>query len=106
MEFEKELIWTAYIWKNKRFINNSQLCKKDFERMVKAPTDNKKFARWFLSLLCKNIIFPSEQIHNGIGIKKVYAYKVNYKLLENYIEQFPEYKIVSEFCKRDIYLRI
>lgn len=99
MEFEKEILWIAILWKNKKNISRKEYCKKDFERFVKAPTNNKKFSIWFNKMVEFGVFQPTKN-----QIKNVICYKINFKLLIFYLEKNPDYNTIYQLCQKDTVL--
>lgn len=88
MKDEKELIWLITLAQSKfcpKFMKKPDMgCKKDFERLLGAPENDKDFLGWLKELIEKKVLILAGQIQRGSSFSKnVDAYTIDFgKLMD------------------------
>ena len=81
MKPEKEFAWLLKLstsdYCGNLFKTPKLGCKKDFERLLNAPENDKEFTRWFNSLISSEIFVYSENIQKNMFGRSVPGYNVN-----------------------------
>lgn len=86
MKSEKELVW-IFVLLNSHFVRGTftspaKGCKKDYERLLNAPENNKEFNKWINELILEGSLEHSGKMERADG-KNVETYIINPTALLN-----------------------
>ncbi|MCK9370204.1 hypothetical protein M0R04_09890 [Candidatus Dojkabacteria bacterium] len=111
MKPEKELVLCFTLAQSKysdTILKKGELgCKKDFERLLDAPQNNKYFIAWINGLIASGVLEEAGTLmrinRNG---KETTAYRVNQKKLLEYLRSNPLYPVACDFFDKRSHIGI
>lgn len=108
MKPEKEIKWLVLLYDSKHckdLLNfkapKEPACKKDFERLLNAPENNKEFHLWFEKLVNEKVFVFHSMITKNKNNMKFRGYIVDAPTLAKYAKSNPLYKSSWSFFNRD-----
>lgn len=101
---EKEVVWLFKLAESKHCGNFLKkpisACKKDFQRFLNAPENDKNFIKWIDELIEEGVLIFSEYIKRTNGGRPISSYVVDFKKLIEKLRNNEYYDSACDFFER------
>lgn len=103
MKVEKEFHWMLALLESrhvKRLLRSEPACKKDFERLLGAPENDRDFTAWFYQLVAAGALEAAGEVKRG-SRSGVQGFLVNRTVLERLLSENPVFPVAVRYFNKD-----